>query len=297
MNREKAWQLRQSGILLITAVVWGVAFVAQSVGGENIGPFTLIAIRFLLGAATLLPMILLQEKKRRKREIDDHRAMGGKLLLKGGVLCGLALGTASSLQQIGIVQTTVGKAGFLTAMYIVIVPVLGIVIGKKPKALIWLCVAIACAGIYFLSMPGGRIALETGDAFCLACAFVFAVQIMLVDHYVNMVDGLRLSAVEFLTASAMGAVMMLIFERPTLSMIADAAIPLLYLGVMSSGVGYTLQVIGQRGINPSIASLIMSQESTVSVIAGFLLLNQSLTLRELGGCVLMGAAIVMAQLV
>lgn len=302
MTREKIFQLRQSGLLLLTAVIWGVAFVAQSVGMDYIGPYTLIATRFLLGAVTLIPVTVLMEKKARldengRKVTSDGRALGGKLLIKGGILCGLALGTASTIQQLGIARTTVGKAGFLTSMYIVIVPVFGFVIGRGIKKLIWLCVAIACAGIYFLSMPAGEVSLGRGDALCLGCAFVFALQIMLVDHYVNLVDGVRLAQVQFLTASALGFVLMLIFEHPTIGSLIRAAGPVLYLGVMSSGVAYTLQIVGQRGLNPTVASLIMSLESTISVIAGFFLLHQALTIRELAGCILMGVAIVLAQII
>ena len=302
MSGKKKFQLRQSAILLLTALIWGGAFVAQSVGMDYIGPFTLVAIRFLLGALTLLPVILMQNRmippgKDGKRRTSDGRAMSGKILLTGGILCGLALGSASSIQQIGISLTTVGKAGFLTAMYIVIVPVYGIFLGRRIRPLIWLCVAIACAGIYFLSMPYGRFSLTRGDAMCLACAFVFAVQIMLVDHFTNLADGVRLAAIEFLTASVEGFVLMLLFEHPQAGAVVQAMWPLLYLGVLSSGTAYTLQIIGQRGLNPAIASLIMSLESTISVICGFLFLHQTLTLRELGGCGLMAAAIVLAQLV
>ncbi len=300
MTKEKTFQLRQSGILLLTAIIWGVAFVAQSVGMDYIGPFTLIAVRFLLGALTLVPVTVIMGRRARRGEdgrkiTADGRAMSGKVLVKGGILCGIALGAAATVQQLGIARTTVGKAGFLTAMYIVIVPVFGIMIGRGMKKMIWLCVAIACVGIYYLSMPAGEISLTPGDALCLGCAFLFAVQIMLVDHYVNLADGVRLAQIEFLTASAMGFVLMLLFEHPTLDALIRAAGPILYLGVMSSGVAYTLQIVGQRGLNPTVASLIMSLESTISVIAGFFLLNQVMTLRELAGCALMGVAIVLAQ--
>ena len=301
MTREKRFQLRQSMILLFTSLIWGAAFVAQSVGMEYIGPFTLIGIRFLLGAVTLLPVILLQnylihpdaDGVRRNR---DGRAMSGGILLLGGILCGIALGCASTVQQLGIAKTTVGKAGCLTAMYIVIVPVYAFFLGRKTRPLIWLCVAAACVGIYLLSVPPGRITLTRGDALCLLSGFLFAVQILLVDHYAALADGVRMAAIEFLTASAMGFVLMLLFEHPRMDAIRDAAWPLLYLGVMSSGTAYTLQFVGQRGLNPTIASLIMSLESTISVICGFVFLHQTLTMKELAGCLVMALAIVMAQL-
>ena len=284
MTGEKKFQLRQSAILLFTSLIWGVAFVAQSMGMDYIGPYTLVAIRFLLGALTLLPVVLFQNRMTApgadgKHLTPDGRAMSGPILVRGGVLCGIALGCASTLQQIGISQTTVGKAGFITALYIVIVPVISIFLGRRTKKLIWLCV------------------VAPGDAFCLACAFVFSIQITLVAHYVSLVDGVRLAVVEFLTSSAIGFVLMLLFEHPQMESILKAAWPLLYLGVLSSGAAYTLQIIGQRGLNPTLASLIMSLESAISALAGFLFLHQTLTPRELFGCALMAAAIVLAQLV
>ena len=292
MKQERAFQLRQSLILLLTAVIWGTAFVAQSVGMEHVGPLTFTAVRFVLGALVLLPVILLQKRGRK----DDGRAVRGPVLIRGGILCGIALGCASILQQRGIQYTAVGKAGFITAMYIVLVPIFGIAVGRKNSALIWICVAVAAAGLYFLCMKEGISSLQKGDMLCVGCAGVFAIQILLVDHYADRVDGVRLSAIQFLTASAIGAVLMLLFERPSAEAVLAAKLPLLYTGVMSSGVAYTLQIIGQRGLNPTIASLIMSLESPVSVVAGFLLLHQVMTGRELTGCVLMAAAIVLAQL-
>ena len=233
----------------------------------------------------------------RVRRREDGRALNGGVLVRGGIACGISLGLASILQQIGIAHTTVGKAGFLTALYIVIVPVYAFFLGRRTKPLIWLCVATACAGIYFLSMPAGRFTLLKGDALCLSCALVFGVQITLVGQYVSLADGVRLAVLEFLTASAMGFVLMLLFEHPQPEAVIKAAGPLLYLGIMSSGMAYTLQIIGQRGLNPTIASLIMSLESMVSAIGGFLILHQTFTLREVGGCVLMAVAIVLAQFV
>ena len=300
MKREKLFQLRQSLILLLTAVIWGVAFVAQSVGMEYVGPYTFIAVRFSLGALTLLPVILLQGRYTAGGGVNgdsqpDTRAKSGPGLWMGGILCGTALMIASSLQQFGITKTTVGKAGFITAMYIIIVPVLGIFIGKRIRPLIWLCVLIAAVGMYLLSMSGSFV-LQTGDGLCLACAFVFAVQIMLIDHFVDEVDGVRLSAIQFLTASVLGTVMMLLFEHPSWRALYEARISILYTGIMSSGVAYTLQIIGQRGLNPTIASLIMSLESVIAAVAGFIFLHQAFTSRELIGCILMAAAIVLAQL-
>lgn len=300
MKKEKIFQLRQSLILLVTATIWGTAFVAQSVGMEHVGPFTFIAARFALGALALLPVILLQNRRLKadgigKGKMADGRAGSGKVLWKGGLLCGIALMSAASLQQVGIMRTTVGKAGFITAMYIIIVPILGVFMGRRIRPLIWGCVLLAAAGLYLLSMSGA-FSLQSGDALCLACAVIFAIQIMLVDHYVEVADGVRLSAIQFLTASALGTVMMLLFEHPSLSAVWNARVPILYAGIMSSGVAYTLQIIGQRGLNPTIASLIMSLESVIAAAAGFIFLHQTFTGRELCGCILMAAAIVLAQL-
>lgn len=300
MKKEKIFQLRQSLILLVTATIWGTAFVAQSVGMEHVGPFTFIAARFALGALALLPVILLQNRRLKadgigKGKMADGRAGSGKVLWKGGLLCGVALMSAASLQQVGIMRTTVGKAGFITAMYIIIVPILGVFMGRRIRPLIWGCVLLAAAGLYLLSMSGA-FSLQSGDALCLACAVIFAVQIMLVDHYVEVADGVRLSAIQFLTASALGTVMMLLFEHASLGAVWNARVPILYAGIMSSGVAYTLQIIGQRGLNPTIASLIMSLESVIAAAAGFIFLHQTFTGRELCGCILMAAAIVLAQL-
>ena len=300
MKKEKIFQLRQSLILLVTATIWGTAFVAQSVGMEHVGPFTFIAARFALGALALLPVILLQNRRLKadgigKGKMADGRAGSGKVLWKGGLLCGVALMSAASLQQVGIMRTTVGKAGFITAMYIIIVPILGVFMGRRIRPLIWGCVLLAAVGLYLLSMSGS-FSLQSGDALCLACAVIFAVQIMLVDHYVEVADGVRLSAIQFLTASALGTVMMLLFEHPSLGAVWNARVPILYAGIMSSGVAYTLQIIGQRGLNPTIASLIMSLESVIAAAAGFIFLHQTFTGRELCGCILMAAAIVLAQL-
>ncbi len=298
---KNLFKLRQSLLLLLAAAIWGFAFVAQSVGMNYVQPYTFTAVRFLLGAAALLPVILIQNahaagrRRRGETPFKDAPARSGKELWKGGILCGTALVAATSVQQFGLVKTTVGKAGFITTMYIIIVPILGIFLGKKVKPLIAVCVVIAAAGLYMLCMTEG-FSLQAGDALCLACAFLFSVQIMLVDHYANRVDGIRLAAIQFITASAIAAVLMLLFETPDWGSIVDAGIPILYTGIMSSGVAYTLQIVGQRGLNPTVASLIMSMESVMSALAGYLILHQTFTGRELAGCILMGLAIVLAQL-
>ena len=305
MTSERNYQLRHSLYLLLTAVIWGIAFVAQSVGMEHVGPFTFNAVRFFLGAVTLLPFILVRSKGRSGREAagvtgqslrKGNGASGGRMLLKGGLLCGAALAVASSLQQIGIQYTTVGKAGFLTAMYIVAVPILGIFAGRKAGGKVWLAVLTAVAGMYFLCLAGGELQIQKGDLYCIGCAFFFSLQIMLVDRFAPHVDGVQLSALQFLVSGTVSAAFMFLTEQPQLSQIFGAAVPILYAGVLSCGAAYTLQVIGQKGMNPTVASLIMSLESAISVIAGFLILHQTMTARELTGCALMACAIVLAQI-
>ena len=202
---------------------------------------------------------------------------------------------ASSLQQIGIQYTTTGKAGFVTAFYIVIVPVLGIFLHKKISGNVWIAVALALLGLYFLCMTES-FTIGKGDIYIFACAFVFSIQILMVDHFAPKVDGVKLSCLEFLVSGLLSLFFMFSLERPTLSGILAAGIPILYAGVLSCGVAYTFQILGQRDSNPAIASLIMSLESTFSVLAGWLLLHETLSTREAIGCIFMFAAILLAQL-
>lgn len=288
--------LRQSLLLLLTAVVWGVAFVAQSVGMEYIGPFTFNAIRNLIGALVLLPCIVFLQKKNSGREADEKKRQDLRQLLLGGVTCGVLLCIASNIQQFGMKYTTVGKAGFITAMYIVIVPVLGIFLKKKAGFKVWIAVVIAVAGLYMLCMTEGSFSFQKGDLLVLCCAFVFSVHILTVDYFAARVDGVKMACIQFFTCSVLSAFGMLLFEEPDLNMILAAWLPILYAGALSCGVGYTLQIVGQRGMNPTVASLILSLESVVSVIAGWLILKQKLSARELLGCMFMFAAIILVQL-
>lgn len=302
--------LRQSLILLLAATVWGVAFVAQSVGMDYVGPFTFLASRSVIGALVLSPYVFMHRNKGTEGKImssDSETAMGGyerksagvagrNPLLVGGVCCGTLLFIASILQQVGIMYTTVGKSGFITAMYIVGVPMLGIFMKKKVGVRIWLGVALAAAGLYFLCMTPGNIVLQKGDILTFFCAIVFSLHILVVDYFAPKIDGVKLSCIQFVTCAVLASVGMLLFEKPSFDAILAAWMPILYAGALSSGVGYTLQIIGQRGMNPAVASLIMSMESVISVIAGWLLLQQALSKRELFGCVLMFVAIVLVQL-
>ena len=293
MNR---FVIRQSLLLLLTATIWGVAFVSQSVGMDYVGPFTFNAVRSLIGAAVLIPCIAVLKKLQKKDETQEiHKKEDKKTLLAGGICCGVILALASSFQQFGILYTTVGKAGFITAMYIILVPVFGIFLKKRVGLRMGVSVVIAVAGLYLLCMTES-LRLEVGDILVMICALVFSFHIMVIDHFSPMADGVKMSCIQFLTCGVLCSICMFLFEKPQLSLILAAWKPILYAGVMSCGVGYTLQIVGQKGMNPTVASLIMSLESVISVLAGFVLLEEVLSRKELLGCVLMFAAIVLAQL-
>ena len=285
-------RMKNNILLVLTALIWGCAFVAQSVGMDYVGPFTFNMARFLIGAIVLLPVIWFMD---RQRKTGAEKGAGQKTLIVGGICCGIALAVASTLQQWGILFTTVGKAGFITAMYIVIVPLLGIFIGKKVRPLIIGCVAIAVVGFYFLCMTES-LRLGLGDFLVLLCAIAFSIHILVIDHFSPKVDGVKMSAIQFLTAAIISAVPTLLWEQPVFTEILQAWQPVLYAGVMSCGVAYTLQIIAQKNADPTVASLLLSLESVFSVLAGWVLLGQGLSLKELFGCVLIFCAIILAQL-
>ena len=289
--------IRQSLLLLLAALIWGVAFVAQSVGMDYVEPFTFNAVRSLVGGVTLLPCIALLGRVRRSGEDKSSRPEGDRRSLWiAGITCGVLLCIATNFQQIGIQYTTVGKSGFITAMYIVIVPILGLFIGKKAGIRVWCAVALTVAGLYFLCMTGGGFTLQKGDVLTLLCAFTFSFHILTVDHFAERGDGVKLSCIQFFVSGTLSAIAMFVWEEPHLEQILAAWLPILYAGVLSCGVAYTLQIIGQRGMNPAVASLLLSMESVISVLAGWVLLKQKLTGRELAGCVLMFLAIILVQL-
>lgn len=366
--------IRNPLLLFLTAVIWGIAFVAQSVGMEYVGPFTFNCVRCILGAVVLVPCIAfldrLKEKEghagqgaaeanmtdaaggaargrepaekwqrpaesrrkpaenwqgsaeswqkpeesqqgsaetrqrsaesqegsaeTRQRSVEKKRAER-RTLLAGGICCGIALCVASNLQQFGIQYTTVGKAGFITAMYIVLVPILGIFLKKRIGLKVAVSVALAVAGLYLLCITEG-FSVGAGDLLVLLCALVFAVHILVIDYFSPRTDGVRMSCIQFLVCGLLSGVGMVLTETPDLGAICQAWLPIAYAGVMSCGVAYTLQIVGQKGTDPTVASLILSLESVVSVLAGWALLGQSLSMREIAGCALMFAAIILAQL-
>lgn len=287
-------QLRNSLLLFLAAVIWGVAFVAQSVGMDYIGPFTFLCSRSFIGGVFLLGCLGMRSL-RDEKSLGAFRKFFTRDALVGGCACGLALFAASSLQQIAIATTDVGKAGFITTFYIVMVPVLSVFLGKRAELRLWLCVGLALAGLYFLCMTDS-LRMEAGDIQLFGCAILFAVHILVIDHFNPRVDGMAMSCVQFFVCGILSGAGMMIWEKPDFGNILAAWVPVLYAGVLSSGVGYTLQIIGQRDMNPTVASLLMSLESVVSVVAGMLILHQMLSGREIFGCVLMSVAVVLVQL-
>lgn len=291
--------LKNITMLFLTAFIWGVAFVAQSVGMNYIGPFTFSCVRSILGGIVLIPCIWFLDRLKMKEEgVTEKCTMSEKekkTLLIGGICCGIALCVASNLQQFGVKYTTVGKAGFITALYIVLVPIFGIFLKKKVGVKVWISVAISVVGLYLLCMTE-KLSISKGDFLVLLCAIVFSIHILVIDHFSPLVDGVRMSCIQFWITGILSAIPMFLFEKPSLSAIFAAAVPLLYAGVMSSGVAYTLQIVAQKDADPTVASLILSLESVFSVLAGWVVLGQVMSMREICGCVLMFAAIILAQL-
>ena len=287
--------LKNSLLLLLTATIWGVAFVAQSVGMDYVGGFTFNMARSLIGSAVLLPVIWFMGRNSSKKAEEAQGSSSRKDLLWGGLACGILMCLASNFQQFGIKYTTVGKAGFITACYIVLVPILGLFLKKKCSPFIWLAVAMSVAGLYLLCITDG-FSIGKGDILVLICAVLFSFHILVIDYYSPKVDGVKLSCIQFLVCGILSGIPALIFEKPEMSAVLTAWLPILYAGVMSCGVAYTLQIIGQKNMNPTVASLILSLESCISVLAGWVILGQQLSAREIAGCVIMFAAIILAQL-
>mgnify|MGYP001106701082 FL=1 len=292
-------------LLILTAFIWGTAFVAQSVGMDYLGPFTFNGVRSLIGGAALLPCIwflgVLNGKDTAGKDADgkpDEKASvpsGRKELVLGGIACGVLLFGASSLQQLWIQYTTAGKAGFITACYIVIVPVLGVFLGKRIGWKVWLAVATALVGLYFLCITE-KFTIGKGDVLIFVCAIVFSLHILVIDYFSPKVDGVKMSCIQFFVCGIVSLPFMFVLETPKVGAMLEGWMPLLYAGVLSCGVAYTLQIIGQKNVHPAIASLILSLESCFSVLAGWIVLGERLSAKESIGCVLMFAAIILAQL-
>ena len=293
-----------NALLILTAMIWGTAFVFQRTGMESIEPITFNAARMALAAVAVGAVSVVTapaEKKRFAGERitgpgeEQHRAYNRNTLI-GGICCGTFLAAASIFQQMGIVYTTAGKAGFITAMYMLLVPVIGTVFFHKRNSwIVWLAVLIGVAGMYLLCMTEG-FRLTRGDTLICICALLFSGHILCCDHFVQLGDPIRISAIQFAACTVLSAIAAVILEQPTWDKIVSAAIPILYCGLISGGLGYTLQIIAQKFTDPTIASLLMSLESVFAVIAGALLLGERMSTRELMGCVVMFAAIVLVQI-
>ena len=296
IKRRKAFV--SSLLLTLAAFIWGTAFVAQSAGLELIGNFTFLCLRSCLAVVALTPVSWYIFRSNRRKvgegEHGENKTFISKRLVLGGILCGGSVCLASLVQQYGIIYSSVGKSGFLTTLYILIVPVLGLVFKRRVKPVLWLCIAIATCGMYFLCVTeSGSVGI--GDVLLVMCAFLFAVQIMIVDHFVQTVDGVRLSLVQFGVSAVISAIGMFAFESPDPVAIGQAWLPIFYAGVLSSGIAFTLQIVAQKNLNPTVASLLMSLESVFAALAGAFF-GERLSGREIFGCALVFLAIIIAQL-
>ena len=287
----KGQKIQSSLLLLLAAAVWGFAFVAQRMGMEHIGPFTFNGIRFLLGALSLIPLIYLlpASRKRKSTESDDPR------LLLWGSVAGVALFAGASLQQIGMVYTTAGNAGFITGLYVIFVPILGLFLRHKTTPVIWLAAAMAVLGMYFLSVKEGM-SVNRGDVFVLLSAFFFAIHVLVVGFITEKYNALKISLVQFIVCGIMSLVIAVLFETISMDGIRQALIPILYGGLVSVGVGYTLQVVGQKHAKPAPAAIILSMESVFAVIGGVWILSETMDVIAIFGCGLMLSGMILAQI-
>lgn len=294
--------------LLLCAMIWGFAFSAQSVGAQYVGPWTFLAARAWIGVVTLLIFIgirklIIKNTTEGRKAYEDAQVFytedgsgEKKTVIIAGAATGVLLCLASVVQQAGIAYTSVAKSSFITAMYVVLVPILSMMLGQKIKPKIWLAVILSISGLYLLSFNGTIEGINKGDILTLGCAVLFSLQIICINHFVNRLDGLILSCGEFFFEALLATAGMLIFEKPSFASMIPAFGAILYAGVMSNGIAYTLQIIGQRDFDPTIASLCMCMESVFGAMGGFIILGQTLTIREIAGCTLMFAAILLAEI-
>lgn len=289
MNRN----LKGSLILLLTAIIWGSSFVSQKVGIETVGPMTFIGLRTLLGSFVLLPVIFVTDKTKPKENVMPFT---NKTLLKGGLYCGIFLCIASTLQTFGMKYIDAGKSGFLTSLYMIFVPVIGIFMGKKLNMKTVIAVFMALLGMYLLCIKNGFSSVNIGDILVLLCAVFFSFHIMVIDKFSPEVDGIKLSCLQFFVAGLIASAGMIVFEKPTLNDIIISSMPIAYSGIMSCGVAYTLQIIGQKYAEPVLATIIMSLESVFAALSGWLFLNEMMTAREFLGCAVVFMAVIYIQL-
>ena len=292
-------QFKGVALLLLTALIWGIAFVAQSAGMENVGAFTFSGVRTWMAVCVLLPFILIRDRltaRYKTKEQLAERKAENRRVLKYGVILGVVFCAAGNLQQFAFYDSTSGKIAFITALYMFFVPLIGALGGKRIPALTWLSVAAGFVGLYFLCIdPNNLGAVNRGDLLALGCSVLFAVHILLIERFACRVDGVKLSCAQFAVSAAISTVCMFLFEHPTLAAIRAAIVPLLYAGLMSSGLAYTFQIIGQKYTDSTVASLLMCMESVFGVLAGAVLLHERLSGREIFGCAVMFAAILLSQ--
>ncbi len=289
-------QLKANILLLLTAAIWGLAFVAQKVGAEHVGAFTYNGIRFALGSISLIPLILFLNKKKgenEKTKNDDRDSL--KLTVKAGIIAGCALFIATSLQQMGVMGTTAGKAGFITGLYMVIVPILGLFLKQKVNKSTWIGIVIAIIGLYLLSI-NEDFSISNGDLLVLIGSVGWAIHILLIDNFTKKIDPLKLSSVQFATCSILSLVMAIIFEDINMVGISGAMVSILYGGLLSVGVAYTLQVVAQKNAKPSHAAILLSMESVFGALGGAMFLGERIGARGLVGCILIFIAIIISQL-
>ena len=284
---------RANLLLLLTAIIWGFAFVAQRSSMDHIGPFTFNAIRFLIGGLALVPLMLILDRRRAVAQAPVV-AFGNRGLLLGGALAGSVIFAAATLQQMGITSTTAGKAGFITSLYVVLVPLLGLALGHRPPAAVWAGAVLATVGLYFLTIEGGW-RMAWGDALVLAGAFLWAGHVLLIGHLSPGTDPVKLAFLQFMACAALSALAAVLTETTSMDALRAALAPILYAGIMSVGVGYTLQVIAQGHARPADAAILLSLEAVFAVIGGLLLLGEQLSARALFGCALMLVGILISQ--
>ena len=291
-------QLKGEGLLFLAALIWGVSFVFQKVGMDYVGPMTFGLMRFSIGSIALFPFIVAYDRyTASKGRIPMH--FNNRTLLKAGILTGLANFGLSSFQQIGLVYTTAGKAGFISVMYVALVPVFMIFLRRKVRRLTWLCIAFALVGLYLLCMSGSAgqfLHLQLGDGLVLLSSVFSACEIILIDHYVDRVDPFKLSFMQFVIAAVLSGVCAFAFETVNVDAIIDCRIPILYTGLLEIGAAYTLQIFGQRTAPPVMATIIMSLESVFAVLSGAVFLHEVMSGREITGCVIMFIALLLVQI-
>lgn len=294
MDKIKNNEAKGVIFLIIAAIIWGAALVAQKAGMENLGPFTFTAIRCLLGGISMLPLIWFLDKRKTPEQKDEEK--NPKALLLGGFLCGIALGVIAISQQIGVQYTTVGKSGFITALYIVLVPLAGLFMKRKVATKIWIAIIIAMIGFYLMCMTDGFTNINRGDLIMLIASFACVFHMYIIDYFVSKIDPVKLSCLQVVFTGVICGILALILETATWSDIYAAIIPILYTGLCSCGIGYTTQIIGQKYVDPSKASLLLSSETIFTMIAGMIFFGEILSIREYLGCALIFFAIIISQI-